>query len=360
VNKKTVITLVSILVVAGVLYKGKTLLTERQEAVKNEPTPTTKIDNVELIHAQHKMLQNKESYLGELLATKEITLSTKFAGYIQKMYVTESTPVKKGQKLVQIDETEILSNITALNKTLAMQKSDVSVAKSSYTRNKKLYDIGGLSKEQLDLSLVALKAKEAQLENTKQKIVQLNNQREYLLIRAPFDGVVERLFMHQGDLAPTAKPILSLSNKEQKVLFSYAKESSKITLKKPLLYKGKEIAQISTLYNSATNGLSMAEAKLPEPLALPLHSNINVAIITAQKEGCVVPTSTLIHDQDALYILPYKDEKFSRMQVEILLQNSQEVLISPCTQDPIASAPEVKLKELLAYEKVELKGEAHE
>lgn len=359
-NKKTVVTLVSILVVAGVLYKGKTLLTERQEEVKNEPAPTTKIDNVALVNAKQKMIQNRESYLGELLATKEITLSTKYAGYIQKLYVSESTAVKKGELLIKIDDTEILSNIKSLLTTKAMQEEDLALAKSTYARNKKLYDIGGLSKEKLELSYVTVKAKEAQLESTKQKIVQLNNQKEYLTIRAPFDGVVDRLFMHEGDLAPTAKPLLSLSNKEQKILFSYVAESAKIKEGDPLLYKGKEIAKVSTLYNSATNGLSMAEAKVPQALNMPLHSNINFEVITAQKEGCVLPTSTLIHDKDALYIITYKEKHFSRMPVTVEMQNEDEVLIAPCPQEAVASASEVKLKELLAYEKVELKGDSHE
>jgi len=360
VNKKTIVTVISIIIVAGLLYKGKTLLKERQEAIVNEPTPITKIDNVELIHAEEKLLQNKESYLGELLATKEIAIATKIPGYIRNVYVKESTPVKEGDLLVKIDDSDIISNIKALQKTQVMQKEDLLLAKSTYERNKKLYEIGGISKEKLDLSAVVLKAKEAQLENTKQKIIQLNNQKEYLVIRAPFDGVVERVFMHKGDLAPLAKPVLLLSNKDQKILFSYAKESTNLKQNDPVVYKNNTIATVSTLYNSATNGLSMAEAKLSKSLDMPLHSNINIEVITDQKRGCVVPTSTLIHDKASLYILEYKDKSFSKKPVEILLQNKEEVLIAPCTQAPIASASEIKLKELLAYEKVELKGDSHE
>jgi RND family efflux transporter MFP subunit len=360
VSKKTLITLLSILIVAGVLYKARTLLKERQEAIANEPIPMTKIANVTLIHPQNKTLQNRESYLGELLATKEINLSTKFSAYVQKLLVRESMPVKKGDTLVKLDDTEILSNIKALHKTLQMQKSDLSVAQSSYARNKKLYKIGGISKEQLDLSYVALKAKEAQLETTKQKILQLQNQREYLIIKAPFDGTVERIFLHEGDLAVTAKPILSLSNNQQKIIFSFAKESSDIQRAMPVVYKNKTVAKISTLYNAATNGLSVAEAKLQKPLAMPLHSNINIEIITAEQKGCSVPTSTLLHDKDALYVLTYDEQNFTKMRVEVVLQDKNEVLITPCPSSPIASSSQSKLKVLLAYDKVLLQGETHE
>lgn len=50
------------------------------------------------------------------------------------------------------------------------------------------------------------------LKNTQEKIDSLTHQLSYLGIRAPFDGVVDKLMLHEGDLAATGKPILALSN----------------------------------------------------------------------------------------------------------------------------------------------------
>jgi multidrug resistance efflux pump len=63
-------------------------------------------------------LRHTEGYLAQIVSDKSIKLSTKLAGYIEKVYVSESQVVKKGDVLVSIDAIEIRSNIDALKATL--------------------------------------------------------------------------------------------------------------------------------------------------------------------------------------------------------------------------------------------------
>ena len=90
--------------------------------------------------------------------------------------------------LVNIDDTELISSIESLKMTLNLQQEDLTVNNSIHQRNKKLYEVGGLAKEQFDLSAVGLQNKKILVSNTIEKIKQLEHQLTYMHIKAPFDG----------------------------------------------------------------------------------------------------------------------------------------------------------------------------
>ena len=167
-------------------------------------------------------MQHKIPFLAQIMADKSITLSTKLTGYVEKVFVEEAQKVTKGEILVRIDALELHSNIDALKSTLNAQQNDLRLAESIHARNVKLFAIGGLAKEQLDISEVSLNVKASIMENSKQKIAQLEHQLSYLTIVAPFDGEIDAILLHEGDLAASGKAILRMSNAKQKMLFSYA------------------------------------------------------------------------------------------------------------------------------------------
>jgi len=55
--------------------------------------------------------------------------------------------------------------------------------------------------------------------------------------------------------------------------------------------------------------------------------------------------------------MAYREAKFSPMQVNIEIQDTQQVLISPCPKVPLAQASEVKLAQLPAYDTVNIIGD---
>jgi RND family efflux transporter MFP subunit len=265
--------------------------------------------------------------------------------------------VKKGDPLVLIDPKELKSNIQALKSTLLAQKSDLAVAKSIYERNIKLYNIGGLPKEKLELSKVALKAKKAALESTTQKISQANHQLSYLSIKAPFDGIVDALLLQEGDLAAAGRPILSLSDKRQKLLFSYSPtKSSKITPGKKVYLNDKEIGEVDTIYNTSKNGLVTAEVFLKEPLSMPIGSSVNIEVLISKDQGCKIPQDSLLHKSDGVYVMEYKDSKFTPFKVEITSSNENFAIVSPCPKNRVAKGSEAMLIKLPAYGKVDTVG----
>jgi len=352
-TRKRIVTIVAIIAVVALLIKGKSLLKERQEQVASQPTPMADAISVPVVKATQGMMNQEVPFLAQVLGDKSIKLSTKLAGYVEEVLVEESQPVKKGDLLVRIDETELKSSIDALKATLMAQQNDVALAQSIHARNTKLYQIGGLSKEQLDVSRVTLKMKQSVLENTRQKIAQLEHQLSYLTIVAPFDGVIDTILMHEGDLAATG-PILSMSNRKQKLLFSFA-PSQKGIIKGQIVVSGeKKLGEIRALYPTSTNGLITAEVALDAPVGLPIGSSMPINVVTQTHSGCILPDTTVVHKKEGTYIMVYKENRFVPQRVKIMMHNKNHVMVDSCPKSWIASASEVKLATLPVYENVNL------
>ena len=358
-SKKVIITLLALIIAVALGYKGKQLLEERQKQAADAPTPMAVELTISLEKGHPGTLSETLDALGHLESRTRIILSTKLAGYIRSLPVHESQNVKKGQLLVQIDDTEIQSSLASLRTSLEARNKDLRLAQIIYERNLKLYKVGGLPKESLEASAVALENKKALVEGTKEQIAQLEHQLSYLQIRAPFDGVVDRLLLHEGDLAAAGKPILSLISREQKLTFTYSNSLPyPVKVGAPVFSGEKKIGQVSRLYASAAAGLNQAEVSLNHPLRLPTGSDLPIQIELRRLSGCVLSNQTLLHQEDGLYLMLYKEKHFEPFRVEPLLQSKNAFLLKECPPAPVAKASETKLAQLPAYGNVQIRQDA--
>ena len=357
-SKNTKIIVLILFIIGAVILgiKGKALLKERENEVKNTPKPKAYELSVKLVTPKVGELEKKNRYLATIAGDKSIKLSTKLAGFIEKVYVKESQSVKKGDLLLKIDEKELQSTIDSVKANLAALQSDLAVAKKIYQSNLQLYKIGGLPKEKLELSKVGLQVKEAKINESRQKIKSLQNQLSYLNIKAPFNGTIDQVLLHEGDLAATGRPIITMSNNSKKLIFNYV-FSDGIKVNQNVLYKNEVVGKVSTIYNSAKNSLMSAEVKLQKSINLPLGSSINIDVLTQSAKGCILPNSTLIQNKNSNFVMVYKDKKFFAKKVEVLIENDEEVLIKECPSQRVATSTQNILISLPALGEVGIKDE---
>ena len=347
-----------IIAVVILVIKGKGLLETRKKEIANAQLPSVGMVTVPVVKAKQGTMEHKVPFLAQVMSDKSIKLSTKLAGYVEKVFVEEAQKVKKGEVLVRIDAIELNSNIDALKATLNAQFNDLELAESIYARNTKLFAIGGLAKEQLDISRVSLKAKSSIMENTKQKIAQLEHQLSYLKIVAPFDGEIDAILLHEGDLAASGKAILSMSNGKKKLLFSYAPvKNFTIQKEQNVFVENETVGTVKSIYTTSTNGLISAEVALSKKIDLPTGSSLNIEVLTKELQGCIVPSDTVLHKKESTFVMGYKEGRFSPIKVNIEMQDKNSILISPCPTVPLAQVSEVKLAQLPAYDRVNITGD---
>ena len=350
--RKIFFIILGLALVAFIGYKGKGLLEQRQAEVNEEPLPAKNTISVSVVNAKQGTLKESQPYLAQVQSDKSIKLSTKMAGYIQQIHVEESQTVQKGQLLATVDAEDLRSNIALLKTNLAQQYNDLALAKQIYKRNQKLYNVGGLAKEQLDTSRVMMQGKTTAISSSKQKIKQLEHQKTYLQIKAPFTGEIDSILQYEGDLASAGRPILSMSNGTKKLVFSYVARKNSIQKGQKVYIDHQQIGTVKQIRTLAKQGLIQAEVALSKTLNLPLGTSLNIEVLTQEKTGCIVPSGTILHKREGIFVMQYQSGKFMPMAVKSLMSEAESVMVSPCPTLPIALESEVKLAQLPVYEGV--------
>ncbi|MCB2197320.1 MAG: efflux RND transporter periplasmic adaptor subunit [Bacteroidetes bacterium] len=135
---------------------------------------------------------------GEVEAKNYAMISPEMNGRIEKFYVQEGSRVTKGQLLVSL-------NTDAIDKQIQGVKSTLELATKTFNK------LDTLWKQNIGSEIDYLSAKnnkeslEAQLEG-------LQAQKRMAQIRAPFDGIVDKKFSKEGEIASPGMPVIEFVN----------------------------------------------------------------------------------------------------------------------------------------------------
>lgn len=138
---------------------------------------------------------------GLLANEDEIRLSFKVGGVIRRLSVTEGDQVRKGQKLAEIEQTEIDAQVEQAAQAHEKARRDVE-------RGERLYADKVISLEQLQDLRTQLAVNEAALNSAKFNW-------SYAAIVAPHDGTVLRRLAEERELVQAGNPILVLGAKDK-------------------------------------------------------------------------------------------------------------------------------------------------
>ncbi len=359
--KKTVLIVLLIVLVTA----SATLLNKRRQQVADAPTAMAMTHSVRTVQAQTRTVEQRHTFLAELNAAQSAAISARLSGRIDHLPVHENQRVTAGQMLVRIDDREIVASLAALTAQLAAASQQRDHARSQYRRSLALFEAGGLAREKLEAAEVALLSADATAQDLQQKINSLNNQREYLNIRAPFDGIVGTIFLRRGDLAAPGRPILQLNGLPQKLTFSFAPGTVDIRPQQPVFWNGALIGHISRRYNDASHRLAVAEAT-PDveiggnrpgnnrPIDRPNGSYLTIQVVTRTATGCTLPVRALLNRPGGGGVMTYRDGGFTEQPVTVQARDDDFILVTPCPTRPVAVAAEAKLSQLPGYGAVHL------
>jgi RND family efflux transporter MFP subunit len=159
---------------------------------------------------------------GELVAYQQVDIYAKVSSFVKKLNVDVGSEVTTGQLLATMEAPEITSQLSGAESRLKSQEAVYFASKANYDR---LFETsktpGTVSKNDLDIAQARQKSDEAQLQSAKAAYKEITDNRNYLEIRAPFNGIVSARNVSAGAyVGPTGKgsefPLFTLQ--EQKKL----------------------------------------------------------------------------------------------------------------------------------------------
>ncbi|WKN32462.1 efflux RND transporter periplasmic adaptor subunit [Porifericola rhodea] len=140
------------------------------------------------------------SYVADIQAVQNVELRARVQGFLERIYVDEGQEVKKGQLLFKINDEEYKAELA---KSKANLKSAIAEAKASeleVDRLRVLVDKNVISKTELEVAIAKMDAVKARIEEARSAEVNAAMRLSYTSIRAPFDGIIDRIPLKTGSL----------------------------------------------------------------------------------------------------------------------------------------------------------------
>ncbi|MEM9857379.1 MAG: efflux RND transporter periplasmic adaptor subunit [Bacteroidota bacterium] len=129
---------------------------------------------------------------GDVTTRQNVLIYPEMAGTLQRVFVREGQKVKKGQLLAVIDDGGMSSQ-------LAQLKTQLSLAKTTFERQKRLWD----QKIGTEIQYLQAKASYEAQENT---VNQFESQLSKFSVKAPFSGIIDDVIKDQGTVVAPGGP----------------------------------------------------------------------------------------------------------------------------------------------------------
>ncbi|WP_462250172.1 efflux RND transporter periplasmic adaptor subunit [Ekhidna sp.] len=216
---------------------------------------------------------------GDVTTRQNVLVYPEVAGTMTKVHVTEGDRVKKGQLLASIDNG-------GLDNQLIQMKSQLSLAETTYERQKRLWE------QEIGSEIQYLQAK-TNYESQKAAVDQIESQLNKYSIRAPFAGIVDDVVKDQGTVVSPGGPgsevfrVINLSN----MYIETAVPESYITS----VTKGKQVKVFFPILNESMESYIKETGNFINPN----NRSFTVEIPVTNKSGNVKPNLTArVHIND--------------------------------------------------------------
>lgn len=215
----------SSILIIGMLVLGVLVFTgceQEVEQIEEEVFTSVEVQEVKL-----DSINLVTTFTGRVQSKNIVPVMVLSPGEVESVFVSNGDYVKKDQKLFslvgtnsksQVDQAQAAYNSASANYELTKQQ--IKTAKENYTKIKKLYESGAVSKSQLDQADLA--ASELPLEATKgavdQARIALNSAQNYhedTVVRAPISGVVSGMNAKENSFITNTQPALMISDNSQ-------------------------------------------------------------------------------------------------------------------------------------------------
>ena len=169
---------------------------------------------------QYGTISNSVTATGTVQPVDTVAVGSQVSGTIKGVFADFNSTVKKGQLLVQIDKSLFQAQVDQINASLQSAQSNLVYQKSNYERQSKLYDVGAISKADLETALYSYNSAKDNVNGIKAQLMSAEKNLSFTDIYSPIDGTVLSRSISEGQTVA--------SSFNTPTLFSIAKDLTKM------------------------------------------------------------------------------------------------------------------------------------
>jgi RND family efflux transporter MFP subunit len=145
-------------------------------------------------------VQDYEDFTGRTDAIPKVEIRARVTGYLAKAYFKDGDDVKEGEMLFEIDPRLYKADLDRAVSTVSQNEARLHRLEADFARAKKLFDRGGIGREEYDKILGDRAEAEAAVGIAKAALDYAKLNDEFTRVRAPISGRVSRRMVDPGNL----------------------------------------------------------------------------------------------------------------------------------------------------------------
>ncbi|WP_460680870.1 efflux RND transporter periplasmic adaptor subunit [Mucilaginibacter koreensis] len=272
-------------------------------------------------------------YVADIQALRNVEVRSRLKGFLEKIYVDEGMPVHKGQILFKVNDAEYRVALSKAKAALSNAEAEAVATRLEVDRVKMLVNKNVISASELEVAKSKLKSDEAVIAEMRANVQNAQNHLAYTIIRAPFDGIIDRIPLKAGSLIDEGMLLTSLSDiSSVYAYFSFPeneylryqraknnKEEADSTVKL-VLSDGSKYSHTGTIETiegeiEQNTGSIDLRAKFPNPHRLLRHGASGKIYVSADKDDVLmVPQKSVFEIQDKSYV--YLVDKANKLHMQ--------------------------------------------
>ncbi|MBC3785629.1 efflux RND transporter periplasmic adaptor subunit [Spirosoma utsteinense] len=299
---------------ASILLAG---CTAQSETKQEEASPA-----VPIIQLTKQDATLDRDYASNLEAVQNVEVRARAAGYLDRILVDEGKSVKKGQLLFQLNPAEYQVKVAEAQASLESATAQAQSTEVEMSRVKLLVDKNVISPSELKLARSKGETARAAIDQARAALAHARLLVSLTSIRAPFDGVINRIPFKQGSLIEAGALLTTISDlseiyayfnvseKEYLAFIKKRKNPQKLTVQDVDLlladdsaypHKGR-IETTETVFEG-NSGTIAFRASFPNPDRLLRHGATGkVRLTTDVDDAVLVPQKAVFEVQDKNFV----------------------------------------------------------
>ena len=301
-------------------------------------------------------------YMALVQNDNDVVLASKLSARVEMMH-RAGARVKRGEPVVRLDQRDLDAKSVSLREQIASAKMEWKAAETAlvaleakHLRTKKLLAVRGASQEEFETEASRIAEAKAKIGAAKSRIGSLaatlrevEQRRDYALIKAPVSGVIGKTFVNPGDMAMPGKPLVSISARAGNYLLVRLPENVHTA---SLLYDGKKV-KLHPLGRTFNGLLEYRTETLNSGLVT--GERVDADIIVYDKKGLKLPIDAILDKNGEKMVLVVENGRAKALPVRIEAVGEQGVAVIAeelAGRPVIVAKPDILLKLLSGVEVV--------
>jgi len=302
----------------------------RQEKKTTTAEVPSEIPVIKLLARDTSLAHN---YVTDIQSIKNVEIRARVQGFIEKILVDEGQYVKKGQLLFQLNDQEYRIALSKAEAGLSSAMTTVKIAEVEMERIRTLVDKKVISKSELDLGMARLNEAKSKVADARATIADANHKLSYIAVRAPFDGIIDRIPLKTGSLVSEGALLTTVSDNQEMYTYFDITENEYLEYKRTVdgKFAQNKVARLilsdGSLYPiegkiqtheskfSDNTGSIAFRAKFPNPDHMLKHgASGKIQLVSELQNSILVPQKAVFEIQDKNYVFVMDSKQQVKMK----------------------------------------------